>query len=613
MSSRGDYDGPCHAFAPLIEQSGGPKLARTFPAGKLQRFAIKAPGVFAASLVSYPPGTTPEEADPAILTPEAIVPIHLVPDPDRAKAVYGGNEAEEIGLWHAAFIAAAPGPYTLVIRLRQQSSIVEEPDLCTPLASYPAEDMKLVTAKVNYSDPQTGSAYMRELRTHCGWEKNREHWFDVMKRDPRRPANVPWHKSLVFSLEVSVTEARDLGTGPAIPGTAGVLSPDLEKLFRLVYQPSESTSPSTIADDLRLFSLGTFHPPPADVPPPNGSRPTPGDPWIRPHVQTCPFVFERHAVSANCSARPGHLHYLPLFAQNRTDWLMPRDRMLRCIREERFKIVGDSLAGLFSSGLGCTCLVYGGRCKWEVMDDRGQKGQAFPLHYFASLEPPEGSEPTRDLFEFLAKAEWGAGVELWQLGAWPVAYTNSTTWNRGFELLLSEMGKEIKRGKAGWDDWKVLREQHREKERRRVADEIEEIADAKRRVANGEVGLFLKVQKEQYLRSLKRVPFKELEPVPEMPRRFIMATSTPFQTLLAPLEYLRTPGFQTLGRAIKYNHALLQAFEKHRTAGGKVEMVDTFRLLEQRFDARTDNAHYCPGANWEVAMVLWHALCKDVD
>ncbi|KAI9014228.1 hypothetical protein DFJ74DRAFT_287750 [Hyaloraphidium curvatum] len=597
VKCRADFDGPCHAYAPLVEANGA--VPNQFPAGTLQRFDIEHGGVLTASLVSYDPALLP--SSDGIFTPSAIVPIHLVPDEDEARRTYLESGASEIHLWHAAFVAPKPGEFILVVRLRQQTSAVTDPALCTTLASYPDSDMEAVSGPVNYSDPvRSGSAYVRELRQHCGWNKTREDWFDLMKNDPGRPANVPWAKSIVFQRNVTVTAPPGDSGGIAVPRTSGRMTKVIEALFRFVYRPPPGMTAADIAADPRLFSLGTYESAAPDLPPSNASKATPGNIWMRPTVEMCPWVFERHAVGSNCSSRPGQLYFRPLFAPERKDWLISKERLARCVREERVKIVGDSLAGLFTHAMNCACMRYTGKnCFWAPMDSRGANGQVFPLHYFASLHPPEGTDPPRELLRYLVSTKQGSGVVLWQLGAWPIAYTNSTVWQRAFTRILEEMQTDLGTERDLWRDWAQRRDRHR------TAEGEREVAESSGQ-ANGSVNAT----------GPKARNFKE-EPVPQVPRRYLFATATPFQTFIEPLTWLRMPAFQTLGRALKYNHLLLEAHNAQwalvKQADQRVEIVDTFRILEQRFDARTDNAHYCPGATFEVAMVLWQIICRDVD
>lgn len=69
-----------------------------------------------------------------------------------------------------------------------------------------------------------------------------------------------------------------------------------------------------------------------------------------------------------------------------------------------------------------------------------------------------------------------------------------------------------------------------------------------------------------------------------------MATVTPPQTLIVDGGWLKGPGYQTRGRAHKWNWILRKVMAKW-----DVPVVDTWSPLEPRFDERTDNAHYCHG------------------
>ncbi|KAI9010176.1 hypothetical protein DFJ74DRAFT_772533 [Hyaloraphidium curvatum] len=69
-----------------------------------------------------------------------------------------------------------------------------------------------------------------------------------------------------------------------------------------------------------------------------------------------------------------------------------------------------------------------------------------------------------------------------------------------------------------------------------------------------------------------------------------VATVTPPQTLIADGGWTKAPGYQTRGRAAKWNWLLRRTMRRWG-----VEVVDTYGVLEPRFDERTDNAHYCHG------------------
>jgi hypothetical protein len=69
-----------------------------------------------------------------------------------------------------------------------------------------------------------------------------------------------------------------------------------------------------------------------------------------------------------------------------------------------------------------------------------------------------------------------------------------------------------------------------------------------------------------------------------------MATVTPPQTLIADGGWMKGPGYQTRGRAHKWNWILRRTMAKWG-----IEVIDTWSPLEPRFDQRTDNAHYCHG------------------
>lgn len=69
-----------------------------------------------------------------------------------------------------------------------------------------------------------------------------------------------------------------------------------------------------------------------------------------------------------------------------------------------------------------------------------------------------------------------------------------------------------------------------------------------------------------------------------------VATITPPQTLIVDGGWMKGPGYQTRGRAHKWNWLLRKVMNKWG-----VEVIDTWSPLEPRFDERTDNAHYCHG------------------
>ena len=181
-----------------------------------------------------------------------------------------------------------------------------------------------------------------------------------------------------------------------------------------------------------------------------------------PTVKVCPRLSgSKHRNEGCYSEQSGYeWQWLPFGFSLRQEWLLDSDRMLACAARSRLHIQGDSLASATSSAMQCV-LQTAGLGTGDFDDVRlntlrpvqGSLGQLLPLQFFTGsipahwplpsftdyqqLQPDNPVPPFPQPFNVTAVNAGGRTyhVKVWQIAAWPVCYSNSSTWRSGLELM----------------------------------------------------------------------------------------------------------------------------------------------------------------------------------
>lgn len=120
----------------------------------------------------------------------------------------------------------------------------------------------------------------------------------------------------------------------------------------------------------------------------------------------------------------------------RANWLLSPAEVRSCVAARRFVVVGDSLGHNIWVGLSCFLQGYSGIAEADfTLQMVGRQPETLPL--FASRGTPwiASYQDFLEIINFSPNRATGTDF-IYQVGMWPISFTASTEWARGFHRLL---------------------------------------------------------------------------------------------------------------------------------------------------------------------------------